>query len=281
MDLFAARQRKRTMCYEDDSSDSTCSGGTSPDAFCMDICVPSAAVVVSAMAAVTESNCASPASSSSCITVSTFSHCSQADAAQKRAMLERFAQQALVSYMTADPCADHHLKLLQFNTINGFTKNAGALGYQFDWLVCAAVSPFGCNGPGRSAVGPAAAAVVPSSLKPTTMQLTTRHHPWLDLFPFPRMRDNLLIAAGVLSPEEEQQLFTDVMESDGGKDEWTGLVLWGEPWDLQSWEVSLPFLKRWAWLVNGCPEIITSTNHWRRKRGEDAISAPGFVLDEY
>jgi hypothetical protein len=105
-------------------------------------------------------------------------------------MLERFAQQALMSYMTADPRTDHRLKLIQFNTINGFTRNAAALQFQFDWLLCAAISPFGCNGQSRNPT-----VAVPSSLAPTNMQLTTRHHPWLDLFPIPRMRDNLLIAA--------------------------------------------------------------------------------------
>ena len=126
-------------------------------------------------------------------------------------MLERFAEQALKSYMMADPCSDHHLKLIQFNTINGFTRNAAALGYQFDWLVCAAISPFGCEEQSRNPVL-GTAAVVPSSLAPTSMQLTTRHHPWLDLFPFPRIRDNLLIAASWLSPEDEQRLFDDIME---------------------------------------------------------------------
>lgn len=195
-------------------------------------------------------------------------------------MLERFAEQALKSYLMADPCSDHHLKLIQFNTINGFTKNAAALGYQFDWLVCAAISPFGCEEQSRNPV-PGTAAVVPSSLAPTSMQLTTRHHPWLDLFPFPRMRDNLLVAASWLSPEDEQRLFDDIMESGGGKNEWVGLLVWGEPWDPQSWEVSVPFYERWTWLVKGCPEIIASTNRWRRRRGERPIPTPGFVLDEY
>lgn len=195
-------------------------------------------------------------------------------------MLERFAEQALMSYMTADPCADHYLRLIQFNTINGFTRNAAALGYQFDWLICAAVSPFGCDGQNRNPVS-AITAAMPSSLIPTSMQLTTRHHPWLDLFPIPRMRDNLLKAASVLSPEDEQRLFDDVMELGRGKNEWAGLLVWGEPWDPQSWEVSVPFLQRWAWLVRGCSEIIESTNRWRRRRGEKLISTPAFVLEEY
>jgi hypothetical protein len=211
--------------------------------------------------------------------MSTFSHCSEEDAAQKRAMLERFAEQALTSYMTADPCADHHLRLIQFNTINGFTRNAAALGYKFDWLICAAISPFGRDGHVND-VARSTAVNLPSSLAPTTLQLTTRHHPWLDLFPIPQLRDNLLMAISMLSPEDEQRLFDDVMDAGGGKNEWAGLLVWGEPSDPQSWEVSVPFLQRWAWLMRGCPELIESTNRWRRRRGERPISMPGFVLGE-
>ncbi|KAK7941605.1 uncharacterized protein PG986_013992 [Apiospora aurea] len=77
--------------------------------------------------------------------MSTFSHCKQEDVAQKRARLARFAEQALASYMMADPRADHRRKLIQFNIINGFTRDAAALGFSFDWLVCEVVSPFGLN----------------------------------------------------------------------------------------------------------------------------------------
>ncbi|KAK8054818.1 hypothetical protein PG993_000045 [Apiospora rasikravindrae] len=128
--------------------------------------------------------------------MTTFSHCIEEDVAQKRAMLTRFAEQALASYSTADPCADHRLKLIQLNTINGFTRNAAALGFDFDWLICEIVSPFGLNSQFSTPSEP-------HSLVPTSMQLSTRHHPWLDLFPFPKMRDNLLVATAVLSAEDE------------------------------------------------------------------------------
>jgi len=180
--------------------------------------------------------------------------------------------------MTADPVLDHCLRLLQLNTINAFTRNAAALGFGFDWLICESISPFGRDGqsprPGR---GPTDS--VPTSLIPTSMQLRTRHHPWLDLFPLPKIRDNLLTAAGAITPEDEHRLFDDVMESGGGKDEWAGLLIWGEPWDHQSWEISGPFLRRWGWVIRGCPEIIASTNHWRSQRGEKPIASPSFFQE--
>ncbi|KAH8663776.1 hypothetical protein BGZ61DRAFT_367604 [Ilyonectria robusta] len=233
----------------------------------------------SSNAALTPSLPQSPATASPLDSLmTTFSHCSEDNVAQKRAILKRFAEQALTSYMTADPCADHHLKLIQLNTINGFTRNAAALGFNFDWLICESISPFSRDGQnGKS--GTARAAPVPSSLMPTSMQLRTRHHPWLDLFPLPKMRDNLLIAASILTAEDEQRLFEDVMESGGGRNEWAGLVVWGEPWDPQSWEISVPFLQNWGWLLRGCPEIIVFTNHWRSQRGEEPIASPSYVQE--
>lgn len=265
------RKKRKTSHDEDDSSDAASrAASTTPDTTVSD--------TWTLLCSSSRSN------STTRIVPSTFSHCSEEDAARERAVLEQFAEQALRSYMTGDPCADHKLRLIQFNIINGLTRNAAVLGYQFDWLVCAAVSPFGRDGPirdARSVTPPLESGTVPSNLVPTVVQLSIRHHPWLDLFPLPRMRDNLLLATkNFLSPEEEQELFDDIMDSGRGKHEWTGLVVWGEPWDPQNWEVSKPFLERWAWLMIGCPEILESTNRWRRLRGEKPLSTPGFIVEE-
>ena len=213
-----------------------------------------------------------------------FSHCTPEDAARKRAILERFADQAMTSFLRADPCADHRMKLIQLNTINAFTRNAAALGYTFDWLICEAISPFG-RYPHKIRLGQEASSIppMPSSLAPTKAQMSTTHHPWLDLLPLPRMRDNFLLATSALSAEEEQRLFDDILESGGGKREWTGLVVWGEPWDPASWEVTLPFMRNWGWLLQGCPEMIVSTNRWRAQRGEKPLLRQGFVeeMHEY
>lgn len=219
-------------------------------------------------------------------------------------MLHRFAAHALQSYATADPCADHALRLIQLNIINGLTRNAAALGFEFDWLVCEVVSPFGrdaalstarlslnstpgCSTTCTSSTTPqtaaAAAAPVPTSLAPTTMQLHTRHHPWLDLFPLPALRNNLLTASRLLSLEDEQALYSDVLESGGGRREWAGLVVWGDPWDARNWEVSEPFLRRWGWVLDGCAEImLEATNRWRAERGEApiGISAGAEIMKE-
>lgn len=145
------------------------------------------------------------------------------------------------------------------------------IGFDFDWLICAAISPFGRDGE-HSQARITLSASCPQNLAPTDLQMRRKHHPWVDLFPLPKMRDNLLVAVTeILSPEEEEQLFYDIAESCGGK-EWAGFVLWGDPWECRNWEVSVPFLSRWGWLLRGCPEILEATNHWRTQRGEKPIA---------
>jgi hypothetical protein len=43
---------------------------------------------------------------------------------------------------------------------------------------------------------------IPSSLRPTDLQRSTPHHPWLDIFPLPRTRDNLIRAGDHLDDDE-------------------------------------------------------------------------------
>lgn len=61
----------------------------------------------------------------------------------------------------------------------------------------------------------------------------------------------------------------------GGDDEVTanrnGLIVWGEPHTVDSWEATPGFLRKWAWAVVGCEELIESTNRWRAVRGEEPL----------
>lgn len=50
-----------------------------------------------------------------------------------------------------------------------------------------------------------------------------------------------------------------------------GLILWGEPHRVENWEVTPGFLRKWMWTMEGCNELIESTNRWRRVRGEEPI----------
>ncbi|KAE8333046.1 hypothetical protein BDV39DRAFT_199397 [Aspergillus sergii] len=192
-----------------------------------------------------------------------------ATARQRRGLLERFAQDALHNYMTNQLDTDQLMRVIQLNTINAMTSNARALNLPVDWLICHAVSPFGFIGPVKPAdILPSAG---PTSLIPTDLQLRTLHHPWIDLFPLARMRDNLLAVTcvfNILTDDEEEQLWADLVEWGGNGTEGAGLIVWGEPSDPRNWEATVPFLKRWGWLLQGCSEILEATNYWRQVRGE-------------
>ncbi|KAL2845919.1 hypothetical protein BJY01DRAFT_263423 [Aspergillus pseudoustus] len=196
-----------------------------------------------------------------------------ATARQRRDILDCFALDAMRNYLTNQPDTDQLMGVIQLNTINAMTSNARALKLQVDWLICHAISPFGFIGPMKPA-DIVSSSAGPTSLIPTELQLSTLHHPWIDLFPLARMRDNLLAATcvfDILTDDEEEQLWADLVEWGGNGTEGAGLIVWGEPSDPRNWEATVPFLKRWGWLLQGCGEIVEATNYWRQIRGEKRL----------
>jgi hypothetical protein len=51
-----------------------------------------------------------------------------------------------------------------------------------------------------------------------------------------------------------------------------GLIVWGEPHDMQNWEATPGFLAKWSWAVEGCDDLVESSNRWRLVRGEEPIN---------
>ncbi|EFQ34524.1 uncharacterized protein GLRG_09668 [Colletotrichum graminicola M1.001] len=162
------------------------------------------------------------------------------------------------------PMADLLLPLVQFNLFRGLMENSKTLGITLSMILdddC--VSPYASD-PAYGA-GNGWAAVLPSALRPTRTQLTASHHPWLDLLPLPRLRDNLIGAGDALGDDE---LCLDLIGNGDAPSGRGGMILWGEPWDPRSWEVTEDFVERWRWILEGCGELIVSSNYWRAKRGE-------------
>ena len=83
-------------------------------------------------------------------------------------------------------------------------------------------------------------ASVPQILHPTQSQLTIPHHDWIDRFPFPKWRDNLILLSYVIDSGE---LFKDffTMRSFTLKE---GALAW----DPQAWEMSPDFQEKWGYL---------------------------------
>ncbi|KKK21774.1 hypothetical protein ARAM_001701 [Aspergillus rambellii] len=179
-------------------------------------------------------------------------------------LLEQLSQNACERYAVGSPSADQLLTLCKLNVFRAFASNMLVLGMTpaFEWMHDDAISPFNTMQPGV-----VEGEKLPVSLRPTPLQRTQSHHPWMDCFPFPKLRDNL-IAAGDF---DDDPLCRDIMGVWDTPSESSGLMVWGEPSNAENWEVSEKFLRKWPWVVAGCPELLQSTNRWRSKRGEKMI----------
>ncbi|KAJ5756915.1 uncharacterized protein N7511_007097 [Penicillium nucicola] len=182
-------------------------------------------------------------------------------------LLEKFAKSAIESYARGDPTADHLMTLTKVNVFRAFTQNLELIGWSPYWMEDDAISIFNQGSPQRESTA-FDHSHLPPMLQPTRVQKAMPHHPWLDFFPLPKMRDNLIEAG---DEWDDEQLCHDIMGFWGESTMDSGLLVWGEPWDIRNWEVTEPFLKKWQWIVRGCPELMNATNAWRARRGEKLI----------
>ncbi|KAM5366405.1 hypothetical protein ACJZ2D_010515 [Fusarium nematophilum] len=176
--------------------------------------------------------------------------------------LRQFVKKAYEGYVLGCPQPWYLSTLIQVNVFNALVQNGFALGFSDCWQRKGAISPFSIIGPGQSCDS------YPPCLRPTALQRTVPHHPWIDLFPIPQMRDHILLSFHHLDMDE---LCGDLLDVKPGLDGKPSLVVWRDPWDLRGWEASALFLRKWGWMLGGCRDILQATNYWRQKRGEDRI----------
>lgn len=113
---------------------------------------------------------------------------------------------------------------------------------------------------------------IPAALNPVELQYQVPHDPLIDTIPHARLRFNILraIAQGQL----DSTTFCKCVRASGALEllngSWQrgGLVVWSFPEQVASWELSEPFVRRWACLLEGCEDLIAATNAWRSRRGE-------------
>lgn len=180
--------------------------------------------------------------------------------ADKKAILLRQVARFYNSYQLKCPEADHLLSLTRVNVHRAFVSNMVALGITWEWMEDDSISPFSMERPGFDLD------TLPEKLRPTQLQRSSIYHTWIDLFPCPVMRNNLIRAGNDWNDEE---LCIDIMGFwDGASTGPFGLIIWGEPADPRSWEITEGFLKKWGQLIQGCTDLMWSTNYWRTKRGE-------------
>ncbi|KAJ5489998.1 hypothetical protein N7453_010823 [Penicillium expansum] len=149
----------------------------------------------------------------------------------------------------------------QCNVLRAMLINADLLGLTFELLNEDLASQFNLSGPLMSAVH------LPASLFPSQKQRKIIHHPWVDLIPILSLREALLVRTDVI---DEDEVCGDFYGACAPSQE-VGLRVWGEAWDPSAYELSETFIRKWSWIITECPDIIKSSNHWRKQRGEKPI----------
>ncbi|KAH8597332.1 hypothetical protein B0O99DRAFT_593069 [Bisporella sp. PMI_857] len=121
------------------------------------------------------------------------------------------------------PIGDHVVVLVKFNVFRALFTNSNVLGFiMHDCIEDNAISPF--------ATSPIPTLeTLPVGLHPTHLQRTTAHHPWLDLLPVPRMRDNLIRAGNDFDDMPLCGDLTGFLHPGTGS---TALIVWRDPWDV-------------------------------------------------
>lgn len=83
-------------------------------------------------------------------------------------------------------------------------------------------------------------AKTPLSLHPTERQMTVLHIPWIDRFPFPNMRDNVIQLSGII---DEEVFLCDLFTTDSFT-----IAPDSVSWDPTVWVVTKPFEDKWGYL---------------------------------
>lgn len=167
--------------------------------------------------------------------------------------------------------ADHLISLVYYNVYRALLQNIELLGLDLNLMFTDDYpSPF-------TPLSPSATSAIrrlPISLEPTELQKAMAHHPQWDIVPDPVVRDNILRHGEENINDVELCLDmvggNDYINLAGDSQEKTGLIVWGEPWDLEGWEVTEGFARKWGWMLRNAP-ITNSTNRWRVARGEDPL----------
>ncbi|KAG0651755.1 hypothetical protein D0Z07_1900 [Hyphodiscus hymeniophilus] len=193
--------------------------------------------------------------------------------------------------------ADHLIRLIHQNVFFALMQNKSILSTTTYLTKPAVQSPALVIPPSRdfcdglTLIHPIIEHPLPQSLHPTPLQSTIPHAAWLNIFPWPRFRDNLIVNESIFDGGDLLcDLFGDLFayngpsrneidfdKSGGGEKEdgvhggRRGLIIWGEPWDTEAWEVTQGFMEKWSWLLTGCEDLVEVSNRRRATRDEDPL----------
>jgi hypothetical protein len=172
-----------------------------------------------------------------------------------------------------------HIRMKQVMFTAACVANASSLGFILGAENCDDVeSPFFRDAISESAAKSACLSEftdLDAHLRPTAAQMMHRHHPYIDVLPFPTFRERVIKLACTEEPIIDEDDLCNDLQNDG-------LVCWGSslgggsiatgsgaPWDIRSWEAQPWFLKKWWFLIGGAEgEIYKQTKWWCEMRGE-------------
>ncbi|OTA99626.1 hypothetical protein M426DRAFT_325010 [Hypoxylon sp. CI-4A] len=197
---------------------------------------------------------------------------------RNRLVMQRFEEVAFRSYVVRVPQLSILPSLSQYNFVRALLANVDVLGLSKEEMDDDALSPFNAvAAPARASSARARLrpSQLPAGLRPTELQYTAPHHPWIDLLPVPAMRSNIL-RRDPDSYDEEELCHAMRGLTPGHR---TGVLVWRDPWDATGWEVTEEFAKSWSWVVAGCWDLLRSTNDWRVRRGEDPLFQLPTIVD--
>jgi len=134
-------------------------------------------------------------------------------------IISQFEKWIKTNYCKSSPLSDHVLTLVKFNVFRAMLSNSLTLGFPAeDRMEDDAHSPF----PSSQSTG-STTSLLPTSLRPTKLQCQIPHHPWIDLLPIPRMRDNLLRAG---NSYDDLELCADLIGFYNSPTTRTSLIVW-------------------------------------------------------
>jgi hypothetical protein len=162
--------------------------------------------------------------------------------------------------------SDHLLSLIYFSVFKALVSNMRLLSLDLELMETDTYqSPFVELDRGTCSIDVGS---LPPDLQPTLIQRTVPHHPRMDIFPDPVVRDNIILS---------QEKFKDYPFCMAilGHDTWrendpsqrAGMVVWAEPSRVDGWEITDGFLAKWEWMLRGAERLERATNAWRRRRG--------------
>ncbi|KAH6672116.1 hypothetical protein EV126DRAFT_397421 [Verticillium dahliae] len=151
------------------------------------------------------------------------------------------------------------------------TRVTRILGFDDGWLADDSLSPYTMRRTRTWSLD-----AMPASLRPTVLQLAVDQHPWIDLFPCPRMRDSFLRMIQVHGENavDEDELCRDYADTAGAKkglEDGASAIVWSDPWSPHGWELTAGFVKKWPWFLQGCVELQAGMNAWRTRRGLERL----------